>query len=187
MSSGELHAAVSLAIIFFLRMLGLFLLLPVFSPQAIDLEDATLKLVGIAAGAYGLTQALLQIPFGTLSDRFGRKPTITVGLLVFGLGSAVAALSNSIYGVIIGRALQGAGAISAAIMALAADLTREEHRTKAMALIGMSIGLAFALASVVAQGQLLREQLVELDSTPRRMTARAQGRGVADSLRVMQR
>src|SRR3990172_989934 len=83
MSSGELHAAVSLAIIFFLRMLGLFLLLPVFSPQAIDLEDAALKLVGIAAGAYGLTQALLQIPFGTLSDRFGRKPTITVGLLVF--------------------------------------------------------------------------------------------------------
>ncbi len=150
MTREELRAAASLALIFFLRMLGLFLLLPVFSAQAIHLRDATLQLIGIAAGAYGLTQALFQIPFGALSDRFGRKPAIAAGLLLFAAGSATAALADSIYGVIAGRALQGAGAISAAVMALAADLTRERQRTRAMAAIGMSIGLAFALAFVIA-------------------------------------
>ena len=144
----ELRAALALALIFFLRMLGLFLLLPVFALAAQDLEGSTPMLVGVAIGGYGLTQALLQIPFGTLSDRYGRKPTITAGLLIFMAGSAIAACSSSIAGVIAGRALQGAGAISAAVMALAADLTGERSRTLAMALIGMSIGAAFAAAFV---------------------------------------
>lgn len=149
MSPTELRAAISLALIFFLRMLGLFLLLPVFSLAAQSLRGATPLLVGMAIGGYGLTQAIFQIPFGTLSDRYGRKPTITFGLLVFVAGSALAALSSSISGVILGRALQGAGAISASVMAMAADLTSEANRTVAMALIGMSIGLSFAAAFVV--------------------------------------
>ncbi len=122
------------------------MLLPVLALYAGDLEGATPMLIGLAIGVYGLTQAGLQIPFGQLSDRFGRKPVIATGLLIFALGSIVAALSDSIVGVIIGRALQGAGAISAAIMALAADLTREDQRTKAMAIIGISIGASFLFA-----------------------------------------
>jgi MFS family permease len=129
-------------------MLGMFMILPVFALYAPKLEGATPALMGLAIGAYGMTQAILQIPFGLLSDRFGRKPVIAVGLLLFALGSVVAALSTSIYGVILGRAIQGAGAIAAAVMALAADLTREEQRTKAMAIIGMSIGFSFSLALV---------------------------------------
>ena len=149
MTRGERRAAVSLAGIFAMRMLGLFMILPVFALYADDYAGATPGLIGLAIGAYGFTQALLQIPFGLLSDRFGRKRLIAIGLLLFALGSVVAALADSIWGVILGRALQGAGAIAAAIMALAADLTREEHRTKAMAVIGMSIGLSFALALVL--------------------------------------
>ena len=149
MSQQESRTAFSLAGIFALRMLGLFLILPVFALYAEHLDGVTPMLVGLAIGAYGLTQALLQIPFGMLSDRIGRKPVILGGLLLFAIGSVVAATSDSIWGVILGRALQGSGAIAAAVMALAADLSREEHRTKVMAVIGMSIGAAFALALVL--------------------------------------
>ena len=148
MNATESRAALSLAGIFSLRMLGLFLILPVFALYAEDLAGVTPLLVGVAIGAYGLTQALLQIPFGLLSDHIGRKPVIVAGLLVFALGSVVAAVSDTIWGVIAGRALQGGGAIAAAVMALAADLTREQHRTKVMAVIGISIGFAFAVSLV---------------------------------------
>jgi len=146
MSRAELRSAGSLSLIFFLRMSGLFMLLPVLALYAEKLPGATPTLVGLALGAYGLTQALMQIPFGNLSDRFGRKPVITAGFLIFAIGSVVAAMSDTITGVIIGRALQGAGAVAAAVMALAADLTREEHRSKVMAIIGISIGFSFTLA-----------------------------------------
>ena len=148
MSPVERRAVFSLAGIFGLRMLGLFMILPVLSVLAEDLDGANPFLIGIAISAYGLTQALFQIPFGMLSDRFGRKLMITIGLAIFACGSVVAAMSDSIGGVIAGRALQGSGAIAAAIMALAADLTREAHRTKAMATIGISIGLSFAVSMV---------------------------------------
>lgn len=150
LTPGERRAAITLAGVFGLRMLGLFLILPVFVLHADRYVGYTATLAGIALGAYGLTQALLQIPFGLLSDHVGRKPVILAGLLLFAAGSAVAALSHTIYGVILGRALQGAGAIAAAVLALTADLTREEHRTKAMAGIGASIGLAFAVGFVAA-------------------------------------
>lgn len=127
-------------------MMGLFLLLPVMSIVGQDLSGATPLLVGFALGVYGLFQALLQIPFGLLSDRYGRKPLIYIGLTMLIIGSLVAAASDSIWGVIIGRALQGAGAISAAVIALAADLTRDDQRTKMMAVIGASIGLSFILS-----------------------------------------
>ena len=149
MNPQESRAAFSLAGIYSLRMLGLFLILPVFALYAEHLEGVTPMLVGLAIGAYGLTQALLQIPFGLVSDRIGRKPVILGGLLIFAIGSVVAAMADSIWGVILGRALQGSGAIAAAVMALAADLSRDEHRTKVMAVIGMSIGASFALALVL--------------------------------------
>lgn len=155
MTAHERRTAVSLAGIFTLRMLGMFMILPVFALYAEELAGVTPALVGLAIGVYGLTQAILQIPFGMASDRLGRKPVIVFGLLLFAMGSVVAALADSIHGVIIGRALQGAGAVAAAVMALLADLTREEHRTKAMAFIGMSIGLSFVLAMVL--GPLLNQ------------------------------
>jgi len=130
-------------------MLGLFVILPVFTVYGDNLTGSTPTLIGLAIGAYGLTQALLQIPMGAASDRWGRRPVIVIGLLAFIAGSIVAALSTSIYGVIAGRALQGAGAIAAAIMALASDLTRDSQRTKAMAIIGISVGSAFMLALIV--------------------------------------
>ena len=151
MTSTERRSGAALASIFALRMLGLFLILPVFSIYAKDLPGGDdVALVGFALGAYGLTQALLQIAYGVASDRFGRKPVIVAGLLLFIVGSFVAAFANDIYGVIAGRVLQGAGAISAAVTALAADLTREQHLTKVMAMIGSSIGLVFALSMVGA-------------------------------------
>ena len=151
MSSGERRSGAALAFVFALRMLGLFLILPVFAVHARGLPSGgDVALVGMALGAYGLTQALLQIAYGVASDRFGRKPVIFFGLAVFAAGSFVAALSVDIPGVIAGRALQGAGAISAAVTALAADLTREQHLTKVMAMIGSSIGLAFAVSMVAA-------------------------------------
>lgn len=149
MSAGETRAAGSLALVFAFRMLGMFMVLPVLATYGMDLAGATPALIGLAIGAYGLTQALLQIPFGIISDRIGRRPVIYVGLVLFALGSLLAAHADSIWGVIGGRVLQGAGAISAAVMALLSDLTREQHRTKAMAMIGMSIGLSFAVAMVV--------------------------------------
>jgi len=149
MTTTERKAVFSLASIYALRMMGLFMILPVFALYAEDLEGVTPTLVGLAIGIYGLTQALFQIPYGMLSDRYGRKPIITVGLIIFALGSVVAAMSDSITGVILGRALQGAGAIAATVMALTADLTREERRLTAMAIIGMSIGLAFSVSLVM--------------------------------------
>lgn len=142
----EKRSIAGLSSIFALRMLGLFMIFPVFSLAAGQYSGATPVLIGLAIGAYGLTQALLQIPFGMLSDHIGRKRVITIGLLLFAAGSVVAALADSIYMVIAGRLLQGSGAIAAAIMALTADLTRDEHRTKAMASIGISIGLSFSIA-----------------------------------------
>lgn len=148
MTRAELRASLSLAGIYMLRMLGLFMILPVFSIYAHHLEGATPALIGLAISAYGLTQALLGIPYGLWSDHVGRKKVIAFGLLVFAGGSVVAAMADSIWGVILGRSIQGAGAVASVVMALAADLTREEHRTKAMALIGISIGISFAVSMV---------------------------------------
>ena len=150
LSSIEKRSISALAAIFGLRMFGLFLILPVLSLYAEQIEGSTPFLMGLALGVYGITQAILQIPFGILSDRFGRKKIITIGLIIFAIGSIVAGLSTHIAGVIIGRALQGAGAIAAVVLALTADLTREDQRTKAMAFIGMSIGFAFMLALIGA-------------------------------------
>ena len=149
MNAIERRAAYSLSGLFSLRMLGLFLILPVFALYAEGLPGVTPLLVGLAIGAYGLTQALLQIPFGMLSDRIGRKPVLIGGLLIFAAGSAVAASADSIQGIILGRALQGSGALAAVIMALAADLSREQRRLRIMAFIGISIGVAFAVAMVM--------------------------------------
>ncbi|MFN0315940.1 MAG: MFS transporter [Burkholderiales bacterium] len=149
MTPAERRATFSLASIFGLRMLGMFIILPVFALYADTLSGGHNRtLAGIAVGAYGLTQAILQIPFGVLSDRWGRKPTLYIGLLIFALGSMIAAAADSIYMVIFGRIVQGAGAVSAVVIALVADHTREEQRTKAMAIVGMTIGVTFALSMV---------------------------------------
>lgn len=151
MSRAEVRASASLASIFALRMLGMFLILPVFAVHAKSMpggESATL--VGLAMGMYGLTQSFGQIPFGAASDKYGRKPIIIIGLILFAIGSFIAAAAGSLVWVIVGRAVQGAGAISAAITAFIADATREEHRTKAMAMVGGSIGITFALSMVAA-------------------------------------
>ena len=154
MTPQELRASFGLAGIFGLRMLGMFIILPVFALYAAKLPGGSSHtMVGIALGAYGLTQACLQVPFGWLSDRWGRKRTIYLGLVIFALGSFIAAIANDLDMVIVGRIIQGAGAISAAVIALAADLTREDQRTKAMAIIGMTIGATFALS--MAAGPLL--------------------------------
>ena len=151
MNPTKLRAGATLAGVFGLRMLGLFLILPVFALHAPRLAGGDdLTLVGVALGAYGLSQAILQIPFGMASDRWGRKPVIYVGLVIFAAGSFLAAAASDIWTAIAGRTLQGAGAISSVVVALAADLTREQHRTKVMAMIGAMIGLAFALSLVVA-------------------------------------
>ena len=151
MNPTELRAGATLAGVFGLRMLGLFLILPVFALHAPRLAGGDdLTLVGVALGAYGLSQAILQIPFGMASDRWGRKPVIYVGLVIFAAGSFLAAAASDIWTAIAGRTLQGAGAISSVVVALAADLTREQHRTKVMAMIGAMIGFAFALSLVAA-------------------------------------
>ena len=149
LNSIEKKAAFSLASVFGLRMLGLFMILPVFAIYGEQLMGYSPIWIGLAIGAYGLTQALLQIPMGILSDKFGRKPVILAGLVIFLLGSVVAAMSDTIYGVVLGRALQGMGAIASAILALAADLSREEQRPKVMATIGMFIGVSFTIAMII--------------------------------------
>lgn len=148
MSASEKKATWSLASVYALRMLGLFMILPVLPLFAEQLEGSTPALIGLAMGIYGLPQVLLQIPFGLLSDKFGRKKIILIGLSLFFIGSVIAALSSTIYGVLIGRGFQGAGAVSAVVMALVADLTQEVHRTKAMAMIGASIGASFGIGMV---------------------------------------
>jgi MFS family permease len=151
MSPVELRSALSLSSIFGLRMLGMFVILPVFAIYAEGLAGGdNLTLVGFAIGIYGLTQSILQIPFGWWSDRYGRKPVIYVGLALFAAGSFIAALGVHIYVVILGRMLQGAGAISAAVMAMTADLVRDDHRAKAMAMIGSTIGATFALSLILS-------------------------------------
>jgi MFS family permease len=151
MSASEIRATASLAGIFALRMLGLFMIMPVFSVYAKTVPGGdNALLVGLAIGIYGLTQSLLYIPYGWASDYLGRKPVIVAGLVVFALGSLVAALAHDIQWIIVGRVIQGAGAVSSAVIAFVADLTREQHRTKAMAMVGGSIGISFALAIVGA-------------------------------------
>jgi MFS family permease len=151
MTRTELRASGSLASIFALRMLGLFLVLPVFALEARKYPGGDdPALIGLAMGIYGLTQGILQIPFGMASDRLGRKRVIIFGLLVFALGSLIAGSADTLTGLLVGRSVQGAGAVSAAVTALLADLTRDSVRTKAMALVGASIGLMFALSLVVS-------------------------------------
>jgi MFS family permease len=149
MASKEIPAVLSLGVVMAFRMLGLFMIMPVFSVQAVHYTGSTPFLIGLVLGAYGLTQACFQLPFGALSDRIGRKPVIAFGLLLFVLGSIVAALSTSIWGVIAGRAIQGSGAIGSTCLALVADLTCDENRTKAMASMGMMIGFSFLIAMVL--------------------------------------
>ncbi len=151
MTAIERRASFGLASIYGLRMLGLFIILPVFAIYAQHLPGGDSHLlIGIALGAYGLTQAILQIPSGLMSDRYGRKPVIYIGLILFAVGSFIAADAHDIYWIIVGRVVQGAGALNAAIMALTADLTREEVRTKAMAMIGITIGIAFSISMVLS-------------------------------------
>ena len=150
MPAHERKAAVSLASIYGLRMLGMFLLLPIFAIYAEKLKGGeNHTLIGLAMGAYGMMQVLLQLPFGIASDKFGRKPVIYFGLVLFIIGSVVAAMAGDIVTMIIGRSIQGAGAISAVVTALVADLTSLEHRTKAMAMIGATIGVTFAISLVL--------------------------------------
>ncbi|MGH7119151.1 MAG: MFS transporter [Acetobacteraceae bacterium] len=149
MNPGERRAAGALAAVFAVRLLGLFMIYPVFEAYARGLKGANPAMIGLALGAYGLTQALLQIPFGFASDRIGRKTVITIGLLLFAAGSVVAARASSVEGVLLGRILQGAGAVGSVVLALVADLTRPEVRTRAMAMVGVTIGGAFALAIVI--------------------------------------
>jgi MFS family permease len=145
----ERRSALTLACVISLRLFGLFLIMPVFSLYAQRMPDASGLMIGLALGVYGLGQVLLQIPLGLLSDRIGRKPAITIGLVIFAVGGVVAALSHTLTGIAIGRALQGMGAVAGAGTALAADLTREDQRNKVMGIIGISIGLAFLLALIL--------------------------------------
>ena len=149
LTRNELRATGAISAIYATRLLGLFMIYPVFAHLADSLAGATPGTIGLALGAYGLTQGLLQIPFGLLSDRLGRRTMVVVGLAVFGIGSLVAALSPSIWGVILGRALQGAGAIGSVLLASVADVTRPETRTRAMAIVGVSIGFSFMVAVVL--------------------------------------
>ncbi len=155
MNNLEKRTAISLAAVYAVRMLGLFMILPVFTLYAKNLPDTTPFLIGLTIGVYGLSQAIFQIPLGLLSDKVGRKPVIAGGLFVFAIGSVIAALATDIEILILGRAIQGSGAIAAATMALAADLTREEHRAKVMAVIGMTIGISFSIAMII--GPLISE------------------------------
>ncbi|MCW8451991.1 MFS transporter [Legionella quinlivanii] len=141
---------VPIAMLFSFRMLGLFMLIPVFSVLAVQLSGATASLIGIALGSYGLSQGILQIPFGLLSDRYGRKRMITIGLILFAAGSLWGALTHSIYGMIGARIVQGMGAIGSVLIALLADLTEDKDRTKAMAILGLTIGTSFIAAMIIS-------------------------------------
>ncbi len=145
----ERRSALTLACVISLRLFGLFLIMPVFSLYAKTMPGSTDFMIGLALGVYGLGQVLLQIPLGLLSDRIGRKPAITLGLLLFALGGGIAAISHTLTGIVIGRAVQGMGAVAGAGIALAADLTAEENRSKVMGIIGVSIGMAFVLALIL--------------------------------------
>ena len=145
----EAKSVLAIGAILAFRMLGLFMILPVFSYAAMHIKGSNATLIGMAIGAYGLTQACFQVPFGAMSDRLGRKPVIAAGLALFAIGSCVAAMSTHMVGLIIGRAIQGSGAIGSTCIALVADLTRDESRTKSMAIVGMTIGLSFCLAIVL--------------------------------------
>jgi MFS family permease len=149
MNTVERIFALKISLIMSVRMLGLFMLFPVMSVYASDYENSTPFLVGVAIGIYGLTQALLQIPFGYLSDRFGRKSILIIGLLIFFLGSVLAASTSNLILVVLGRALQGGGAISAVLMAFLADSVAEENRAKANAFVGFQIGVAFMLSLLI--------------------------------------
>lgn len=149
LSRSEFRATAAIAAIYMTRLMGLFMIYPVFSHFAEDMPGASETTIGFALGAYGLTQGLLQIPFGLLSDRVGRRTMVVAGLGVFAFGSVVAALSPSIWGIVIGRALQGAGAIGSVLLASVADVTRPETRTRAMAIVGVSIGFSFMVAVVL--------------------------------------
>ncbi len=150
MKQSWVGTTVQIAAIFAFRMLGLFMLIPVFTLYAKQLQGATPILIGVALGAYGLTQGILQLPFGILSDRYGRKPLISIGLVLFALGSIVGACTHTMSGMILARILQGAGAIGSVLIALLADLTTEQHRTRSMALIGATIGVSFSIAFIVS-------------------------------------
>ena len=149
MTKKEWAPVLAIATMMAFRMLGMFMILPVFSANTAHMPGYSPSLIGLVLGIYGLTQALFQIPFGLASDHFGRKPIIATGLILFALGSVVAALSHTLYGLLIGRALQGAGAIGSTCLALLADVTRDEKRSQAMALVGMMIGLSFAVAVII--------------------------------------
>ncbi|KTD75469.1 MFS transporter [Legionella waltersii] len=150
MNHSWLKTVFPIATIFSFRLMGLFLLIPVFSVYAATLNGATSTLIGFALGGYGLAQGLLQIPFGMLSDKYGRKPILLLGLFLFIIGSLVGAITDSIYGMILARTLQGAGAIGSVLIALLADLTPDNQRTRAMAVVGVSIGISFSLAMVIS-------------------------------------
>ncbi len=145
----EMRAVSSLALLYMFRMMGLFMVFPVMTLYGMAYTDATAFRLGLAIGAYGLSQALCQIPFGLLSDFWGRKPVIFIGLIIMVVGSLVAALADSVWGLILGRALQGIGAVGSVIMALVGDLTSDQNRTRAMAVIGASIGVSFVLAMIL--------------------------------------
>ncbi|MDN3648670.1 MFS transporter [Reinekea marina] len=149
LNSLERKALSGLAMLYASRMLGLFMVLPVLTLYGQELSEATPLLLGVALGIYGVTQALLQIPFGSLSDRYGRKPLIYFGLVLFLIGSLLCAFSNNVFGMIVGRALQGSGAISSVVLAMLADYTREEERSKSMAIVGAVIGASFVVAVVL--------------------------------------
>lgn len=150
MKPAEKKATLLLSTIYSFRMLGLFMILPIFTLYTHKIEYSTSFLIGVALGIYGLSQALLQMIFGVMSDKVGRKPIIIIGLILFVIGSIIAAMSTSIYGIILGRAVQGAGAIGSTLTAMVADVTEEQNRMKAMSMIGMTIGLSFILAIILS-------------------------------------
>ena len=153
----EVKTTVSLAIILALRITGLCMIAPILDIYSDNLQNVTPFLIGVAIGIYGITQAVMQIPLGLLSDKIGRKPVITIGLIIFAIGSIIAASADSIYTIIIGRSIQGAGAISSVVLALATDLISEKNRVKSLATIGASIGIGFSIA--LALGPLLAPML----------------------------